>query len=69
MYKVIERFADLQDGKHIYVAGDTFPRNGLKITGDRIAQLASCDNRIGRPVIKYVPDKEKSSPAKIKNKE
>lgn len=60
MYRVIERFADLQDDKRIYNAGDTFPRDGLKVAPERMMQLTSCNNRIGRPIIEYIPDKKES---------
>lgn len=49
---VLHRFADLQDGKHIYEAGDNYPRPGLDVTPERLAELASSDNRTGKPLIK-----------------
>ena len=52
MYKVIARFADLQDGCHIYEIGDTFPRKGFKPSEERIEELASDQNKIGIPLIK-----------------
>ena len=30
MFKVISRFADLQDNNHVYEAGDVFPREGME---------------------------------------
>jgi hypothetical protein len=51
IYKVIKDFADLQDGKHIYHAGDTFPRDGVEVSADRIAELASAKNKVGTVLI------------------
>ena len=48
---VLTRFADLQDGKHVYEAGDTYPRPGLEVSPERIAELAGSDNRTGSPLI------------------
>ena len=50
-YIVLTRFADLQDGKHIYEAGDEYPRLGFDVTPERLAELAGSDNRVGRPLI------------------
>lgn len=44
-------FADLEDGKHLYRAGDVFPRSGKEVTGDRIAELSGHDNQLHRPLI------------------
>lgn len=59
MYKVIKAFCDLQDGKstkagmiyHSYKIGDTYPRDGLKPTEARIAELAGPSNAQGVPLI------------------
>lgn len=60
MYKVICRFADLQDGNHIYEVGDIFPHDGKEVTEDRIMELASDKNKIGVPLIKAVIERPKS---------
>ena len=39
MYKVIKLFADLQDNNHVYEVGDIFPREGLKVSEARLAEL------------------------------
>lgn len=57
MYKVIAKFADLEDKKHIYQIGDVYPREGSEPTEERIAFLASDQNKLGTPVIKLVPAK------------
>ena len=54
MYKVISSFADLQDDRHVYKAGDTFPRKGVKVSEERIAELSSDKNRRGFPLIEAV---------------
>ena len=56
MYKVVVRFADIQDGYKVYNPGDTYPREGLKVTTGRIAELASPNNRRGVPLIVMVKD-------------
>ena len=56
MYRVIKTFADLQDGKRLYQAGDTFPRPGLTVTDKRLQALASSDNAAHMALIEYVPD-------------
>lgn len=58
MYKVIERFKDLQDKNFVYDAGDTFPRKGKRPSKARIAELLGSDNRRGRPVIEEVEEEE-----------
>ena len=50
-YKALTRFADLNDGNRIYEAGETYPRLGLDVTPERIAELAGSDNRMGYPLI------------------
>lgn len=57
MYKVIEYFTDLHDKDHPYNVGDPFPREGIKVTKERLAKLAGKDNKRGRPVIELVTDK------------
>lgn len=63
MYKVTEYFMDLQDGNHEYNPGDTFPRKGLKVTEERLAELAGSNNKRGIPLIEKV---EEEKPAKKK---
>lgn len=38
-YKVTQAIRDLQDNQHYYRAGDKFPRNGLKVDDERVAEL------------------------------
>jgi hypothetical protein len=58
MFKVICRFADLQDNNHVYEVGDEYPRAGLEVADVRIAELAGSDNAIGCPLIEAVGDVE-----------
>ena len=65
MYKVIKLFADLQDNNHVYNSGDTFPRYGVEVTEERLAELASCNNKQGVPLIEKVDaETPKKAPAK-----
>lgn len=67
-YKVLTRFADLQDGKRIYEAGETFPRLGLHVSEERLAELAGSDNRIGHPLIAAEPEKRPLNATKDEGK-
>ncbi len=60
MYKVIKYFTDLQDNDHAYGVGDTFPRQGVTASEERIAELAGSNNKQGQPLIELV----KEAPAK-----
>ena len=59
MYKVIKYFTDLQDNNYAYYVGDTFPHNGVEVSAERIAELASDKNRRGIPLIEEVAEKPK----------
>lgn len=65
MYRVIEYFTDLKDGNHPYSVGDTFPRDGLKVTESRLKELAGSKNKRGLPLIEEVAD-EKPAPKRGK---
>lgn len=49
-HKVIRDFTDLQDGNHVYRAGDKFPRSG-RAKKDRLEELSGSENKIGEPLI------------------
>ena len=59
-YKVIHPFRDLQDtGKtfpdgRAYAIGDKFPATKRKVSEERLEELKSADNKIGKPLIKEV---------------
>ena len=59
MYRVINRFFDLQDNNHAYSVGDKFPHNGIDVDAERIAELASDKNRLGIPLIEEIAEKPK----------
>ena len=61
MYKVIKMFHDLQDKNHLYNVGDTFPREGLEVSAERLAELTGSDNKQGKPLIVAV---EQEKPAR-----
>ena len=61
-YKVIEFFTDLRDYDHAYNVGDEFPRPGVTVGEDRLAELSSCRNKQRRPLIQAVDDGETPDP-------
>ena len=56
MYKVLHFFTDLQDNRHAYHVGDTFPRDGIDVSADRIDELSSDRNRRGLALIEKVAE-------------
>lgn len=64
MYKVVKYFEDLQDNRHPYNEGDTYPRKGLNVSEERIAELASDKNRRGVSLIAEVVTKSKKTKSK-----
>ena len=60
-YRVIVKFSDLQDGRHIYDVGDTFPREGKKLTKKRCAELASDANKRHVPLIEAVEETDEEA--------
>lgn len=60
MYKVISRFADLQDGCYVYEVGDTFPHADIAITAERYAELAGYHNKLKKPLIQAVTENPES---------
>ena len=61
MYRVIEFFTDLQDGNHAYNVGDTFPREGVTVTADRIKELSGTQNKRGIALIEEVRGAEETA--------
>lgn len=62
MYKVVKYFTDLQDNSRPYNVGDTYPRKGLTVSDERIAELASSSNKQNTPLIAEVKPKTKVKP-------
>ena len=56
MHVVIEAFTDARDDRHIYRAGDPYPRPGYKPGKTRVRELEGAKNARGRPRIKAVSD-------------
>ena len=65
MYKVINKFHDLQDARktkngtvyHEYNVGDEFPRKGHEVSEERLDELAGKENKQGVPLIELVEEK------------
>ena len=68
MYKVIKFFTDLQDNGFAYEVGDTFPRKGLEVTEERIAELAGSNNLQKQPLIEKVVEPAKKPVKKATKK-
>lgn len=70
MYKVVLSFTDLQDGNHIYLVGDEFPRKGANPDKKRIEELSTKFNKRGEVLIEAVetPQKAEILPEKEENK-
>ena len=61
MYKVIKHFIDLHDNDHSYEEGDIFPREGITVKPERIAELAGSNNKQKTPLIVQVEDPKDES--------
>ncbi|MBT2615331.1 MULTISPECIES: hypothetical protein [unclassified Bacillus (in: firmicutes)] len=54
-YQAVEDFKDLQDKDKIYRKGDAFPKPGnKKVEEERLEELLSSENKMGKPVIKEI---------------
>ncbi|WP_350300596.1 hypothetical protein [Peribacillus frigoritolerans] len=54
-YQATVDFKDLQDKGKIYRKGDSFPKPGnKKVEEERLEELLSSDNKMGKPVIKEI---------------
>lgn len=60
MYKVLKRFADLEDNKYLYEVGDEFPRLGLKVSSERLKTLSGSDNLMKTPLIEEVKTRKRT---------
>ena len=50
-YYALEEFKDGQDNKHVYPKGAPYPREGFKVSDERLQQLSTKFNNAGRAVI------------------
>lgn len=57
MYRTIRYFKDLEDNGYVYHTGDVFPRDGAKVSDERIAELMSDKNKRHTPLIENVAEK------------
>lgn len=55
-YTVIKPFTDLQDNRHVYRAGDKYPRPGFSVSMERINALASSNNKRHEALIMLVEE-------------
>lgn len=70
MYKVVKAFHDLKDVKktksgnvyYEYNVGDTYPRNGLNPSEERIAELSGSNNLQKTPLIELVEEENPETP-------
>lgn len=63
--KVIKYFTDLQDNNHEYNVGDNFPRDGKKVSKERLTELSTDNNRQGVALIESVQEQESYSDMKV----
>ena len=59
MHRVLRYFTDIQDNGFAYHEGDTFPREGITVSKERLKELSSSANRRKMPVIEEVKEKKK----------
>lgn len=64
-YEVIKYFTDLQDNDYEYNVDDVFPRDGLKVSDDRLEELSTNKNRQCVPLIKPVFEEKNYSDMKV----
>ena len=67
-YVVLKNFADLQDNKHLYRTGDLFPRDGVDVSEERVAELASSRNKSRKALISKVETTDASEPKPVVGK-
>lgn len=67
-YRAKCRFVDLQDGKRLYEADEVYPRSGLVVTDERLAELASTNNKAGFPLIYPIYEPEDNAKGNTKAK-
>lgn len=60
-YEVIKTFADLQDNRHLYSVGDTFPHEGVEVSKGRLKELSGSNNKLGTPLIKEIKSENKTT--------
>ena len=53
-FVVLKAFTDLVDKRHIYNAGDFYPREGVELDDERAESLLTADNKRKSPLIVQV---------------
>lgn len=66
MFRTVVSFTDLQDSGYLYNVGDEFPHVGFSVSEERLAELASANNRRGVPLIKKVDEAEPQEEKPVK---
>lgn len=66
MYKVLITFADTLDNKHLYYIGDNYPHEGYKPENERISELSTNKNKLGKAVIEVVAEAVTEQPKRRK---
>lgn len=63
-YQVISKFTDATDKQRLYEVGQTYPRDGIEVSDDRINYLLNKNGDFKRPFIKFVdePEEDKEFP-------
>lgn len=61
MHEVICYFTDLQDNRHPYNVGDKFPRDGLRVSEERIKELSGSNNRQHKPLIQLIKERKEET--------
>ena len=65
MHRVIKYFTDLQDDEYPYNVGDTYPREGVVPSTERIEELSGGSNLQGTPLIEPDPETESQAESDI----
>ncbi len=64
MFRVIKYFTDLQDKGRPYNIGDTYPRDGLTVSEERITELSGSNNKQHTPLIERIEPEKKATKKK-----
>lgn len=59
-YRVISAFNDRLDSGFLYKVGAVYPRQGIQPTTERILELSTSNNSLGKPLIEKVEEKQKA---------
>lgn len=68
-YKVIKYFKDAKDNNRAYRPGESYPREGLEVSEERLEELSTTNNRRGVAVIKAEKPKKEEPKAELETQE